>query len=191
LRYLQKSGDYHSEKLYLVHGIESTENQALKSIVAWEIKRPAKQFDDIFYEFQFGRQHQTCLSVIILKQIKTNSFMLTKTPGIIIDNDATGAFYHVICGLALISPRSIGFATAMLGITWNKCKCLIKTGFGVSNIFYQSTYYKQTFGLGQGSTAASDIWCIINGIIMHIVATYFIGIVIISVSGTVQHKSAC
>jgi hypothetical protein len=31
-------GDYRSEKLRLVHGIEATENQALKISVAWEIK---------------------------------------------------------------------------------------------------------------------------------------------------------
>jgi hypothetical protein len=71
----------------------------------------------------------------------------------------------------------------MLGTTWNKRKCFINTGFGVSDRSYQSNDSKQKFGLGQGSTAASDIWCIIHGMLMHTVITYFIGIIYASVSG--------
>jgi hypothetical protein len=126
------------KKLRLVHGFEATENQALKISVAWEIKRLVKQFDDIFNEFQFVHPHQTCLSAIILKEITTDSFLLTKTPGIIIYNDATGALDRVICGIALLALRSIGFATSvtrMIGLTWSKRKCYTKTGFGVSNAF--------------------------------------------------------
>jgi hypothetical protein len=76
----------------------------------------------------------------------------------------------------------------MLRITWSKRKCFIKSCFGVSDIFYQSTDLQQTVGLGQGSTAASNVWCIVHGILMHKVATYFIGIILISVSNSVQHK---
>jgi hypothetical protein len=54
--------------------------------------------------------------------------------------------------------------------------------------FYQSTEENQTLGPGQGSTAATDIWCIIHGILMHTVATYFIGIILVSVSGIILHK---
>jgi hypothetical protein len=49
--------------------------------------------------------------------------MLTKTPGIIIDNDATGAFDRVIYGIVLLALCSIGFAssaTIMLGLTCSK-----------------------------------------------------------------------
>jgi hypothetical protein len=76
----------------------------------------------------------------------------------------------------------------MLGTTWNKRTCFIKTGCGVSERSYQSTEQKQTFGLGQGSTAASDIWCIVHGILMHTIATYFDGVIFVSVSGLIQHK---
>jgi hypothetical protein len=133
-------GGVRSEKLRLVHGVESTDNQALKSSVAWVIRRLVKQFDDIFYEFQFGHPHQTCLSAIILKELTIESFMLTKIPGIIIDSDATGDFNRVICGIALLALHIIGFATSvarMLGITWSKRECYIKTGFGVHESFYQ------------------------------------------------------
>jgi hypothetical protein len=46
----------------------------------------------------------------------------------------------------------------------------------------------QTFGLGQGSTAATDIWCIIHVILMHTVSTHFISIILVYVSGIIQHK---
>jgi hypothetical protein len=58
----------------------------------------------------------------------------------------------------------------------------------VSDSFYQSTDDKQTFGLRKGFTAATDMWCIIHGILMHTVSTYFIGIILVSVSGMIQHK---
>jgi hypothetical protein len=82
-----------------------------------------------------------------------NSLMLTKTPDIIIDNYATGSFDRVIFSIALLAFCSIGFApsvTRMIGLTWNKRKCYTKTGSGVSERFYQSMEYNQTFGLGQG-----------------------------------------
>jgi hypothetical protein len=76
----------------------------------------------------------------------------------------------------------------MLGTTWSKRKCFINTGFGgVSYISYQSTENKHNFSLGQGSTPPSNIWCIIHGILVHTVVTYFVGIILVSVSGTIQH----
>jgi hypothetical protein len=144
-------------------------------------------FNEIFCEFQFGRQQQTCLSAMILKQLTIDSFMLTKTPGIIIDNDANGAFDRVSNGLALVALHSLGFArsiTCMLVLTWSNRKCYIKTGFGISD---QSTQSKQNGGLGQGSTAASDTWCVIHGVLMHTIATFFIKIVLVSVS-KIYHK---
>jgi hypothetical protein len=77
--------------------------------VAWHIKRLVREHHNIFYEFQFGRHRQTCISAIILKQLTIDSFVPTKTPGIIIDNDAIGAFDRVINGFALIALRSLGF----------------------------------------------------------------------------------
>jgi hypothetical protein len=76
----------------------------------------------------------------------------------------------------------------MLGTTWSTRKCHINMVLGVSECYYQTTAHKQTFGIGQGSTSASDIWCIILGILIHTVATYFIGIVFVSVSGFIIHK---
>jgi hypothetical protein len=76
----------------------------------------------------------------------------------------------------------------MLGSAWSNQKCLIKSGFGVSDRFYQYTEYKQTLGLEQGSIEATDTWCIIHWIIIHTVTTYFIGIILIYVYGMIQHK---
>jgi hypothetical protein len=147
----EKPGNFKSETLLLVHGVEVTENQTLKIGVAWQIKRLVRKYDNIFYEFQFGRPHQTCISATILKQITVNSFILMNTPGIIIDNDVTGAFDRVINDIALIALFSLGFSLViirMLGFTWRTRKCFIKTGFGISQRHYQATPSNQNFGLG-------------------------------------------
>jgi hypothetical protein len=119
----KKPGNFKTETIRLVHGVEATENQTLNIGVAWQIKRLVREHHNIFYEFQFGRPHQTCRSAIILNQLTIDSFVLTKTPGIIIDNDATSAFDRVINGLALIALRSLSFSimvTRMLGLTRRK-----------------------------------------------------------------------
>jgi hypothetical protein len=51
-----------------------------------------------------------------------------KIPDIIIDNDATCAFYRVINGLAIIALISLGFffmVTRVMGLTWRNRKCYI------------------------------------------------------------------
>jgi hypothetical protein len=136
----KKPGNFKSESLRLVHGIEATENQTLKIGVAWQIKRLVREHEDIFYEFQFGRPNQTCPSTIILKQLTIDSFVLTKNHGIIIDKDATGAFDRVINGIALIALRSLAFylmVTRMIGLAWRNRKCYIKAVFGIYTSYYQ------------------------------------------------------
>jgi hypothetical protein len=126
----KKPGNFKTETICLVHGVEATENQTLKIGVAWKIKRLFREHHDIFYEFQFGRPRQTCLIAIILKQIAIDRFFLTKTPVIIIGNDATGAFDRVINVCALIELHILGCSivfTRILGLTWRKRKCYIKT----------------------------------------------------------------
>jgi hypothetical protein len=76
----------------------------------------------------------------------------------------------------------------MLGITWRNRKCYIKTGLSISTHYYQSSTNTKNVGLGQGSTAASDIWCIINGILMHILAASYIGFAVFSVSSKIVHR---
>jgi hypothetical protein len=65
---------------------------------------------------------------------------------------------------------------------------MLNVKFGVSERLYQSTEEMQTFGIVQGSTAATDIWCIIHGILMHTVSTHFISIILVYISGTIQQK---
>jgi hypothetical protein len=63
----KKPENFKSETFRLVHGIEATENQMLKIGVSWQIKRIVCEYDNIFYKFQFGHPHQTCISAIILE----------------------------------------------------------------------------------------------------------------------------
>jgi hypothetical protein len=91
----------------------------------------------------------------------------------------------------LIALHSLGFyltVTIMLGITWHRRNCYVKTGFGISEWYYKSSTSKQSVGLGQGSTAISDIWCVINGAIVHTLASIYSGFMIHSVYSNIIHK---
>jgi hypothetical protein len=70
----------------------------------------------------------------------------------------------------------------MIGNTWSGRKCHVNTAFGVSARSYSSTLVKLLYGLGQGSTLATDIWVILHGLVMNAIALSFIGILILSIS---------
>jgi hypothetical protein len=120
-----------------------------------------------------------------------DSVNVTKTPAVLHDIDATKAFDLVINGIALLDLRSIGFqeaVTTMIGKTWSRRKCHVKTAFGVSTNSYISTLANLLYGLGQGSTPATDLWGILHGLVMNALALAFIGILIISVSKQRRHE---
>jgi hypothetical protein len=123
-----------------------------------------------------------------------DSVNLTKTPAVLHDIDATKAFDLVINGIALLDLRSIGFqesVTNMIGKTWNRIKCHVKTAFGVSTNSCSLTLANLLYGLGQGSTQATDLWGIIHGLIMNALELSLIGIIILSVSKQRQHERIC
>jgi hypothetical protein len=76
----------------------------------------------------------------------------------------------------------------MIGKTWSRRKCQIKTAFGVSMISYSSTLTNLLYGLDQGITPVTDLWGILHGLVMNVLALSFIGILILSISKQLQHE---
>jgi hypothetical protein len=76
----------------------------------------------------------------------------------------------------------------MIGKTRSGRKRHLKMAFGVSARSYSSTLAKLLYGIGQGSTPATDLCGIIHGLVMNTPALSFIGILIISVSKQHQHE---
>jgi hypothetical protein len=58
----------------------------------------------------------------------------------------------------------------------------------VSANSYRSTLTKLLYGLGQGSTSETEIWGVLNGLIMHAAALAYVGILFLSVSGLLRHE---
>jgi hypothetical protein len=146
--------------------------------VAWKIKQLKKNHKGIFHEFQFGKPKSTCISAIILKTLAIDSINVTDTPAVIDNIDETKSFDLVINGIALLSLRSIGFQesyTNMIDKTWSGIKCHVKTA-------------KPLYGMCQGSTPTTDLWGMIQGLVMNALAFSFIGILIISVSKQRQYE---
>jgi hypothetical protein len=78
----------------------------------------------------------------------------------------------------------------MICKTWSRIKCHVKTACGVSTNSYISTLTDLLYGLGQGSTLATDLWGL-HGLVINALALSFIGILIISVSKQCQHERIC
>jgi hypothetical protein len=64
----------------------------------------------------------------------------------------------------------------------------VKTAYGVSAESYRSTLTELLFVIGQYSTAAMDIFGVLHGLVMHAAALAFMGILFLSVSGTLRHE---
>jgi hypothetical protein len=62
------------------------------------------------------------------------------------------------------------------------------TAFGISARSYSSTLAKLLYGIGQGSTPATDLSGIIHGLVLNALALCFIGLLILSVSKQRQHE---
>jgi hypothetical protein len=105
--------------------------------------------------------------------------------------DATKAFDLVVNGVDLLALCSLGSPeslTTMIGKLWSGRRCHVKTAHGVSEESYRSTLTELLFGIGQGSTAATDIFGVLHGLIMHAAALVFIGILFLSVSDILHHE---
>jgi hypothetical protein len=76
----------------------------------------------------------------------------------------------------------------MIGKTWSRRKCNTKTAFRVSERSYRSKLEELIYGLGQGSTPATNLWGIIHGLVINALALSFIGILILSISKRLQHE---
>jgi hypothetical protein len=156
----KKPGYHNPEAMHIIHIAEPMENQSLKIGVACKIKQLVKKHNRIFNEFQFGRPNSACISAIILKTISKDSINITKTPAVLHDIDASKAFDLVLNGVSLLALRSLGFPeslTMMIVNIWSGRRCHVKIAYGVSAESDRSTLTELLFGLGQGSTSATDI----------------------------------
>jgi hypothetical protein len=155
-----------------------------------ENKKLVKMHTGIFHEFQFGRPKNTCISAIILKTLSINIIHVAEIPVVIHDIDEATAFDLVINEVALLALRSLGFhgsLTTMIVKLWSGRRCHVKTGNGVSTESYTSALTELLFGIGQGSTATNGIFGVLHGLVMHAAALFFVGILFLSMSGTLRH----
>jgi hypothetical protein len=76
----------------------------------------------------------------------------------------------------------------MIDKLWSRRLCHVKTAYGVSAESYRSTLTELLFGIWQDSTAATDIFGILYGLVMYVSALVFIGIIFLSMSDTLRHE---
>jgi hypothetical protein len=177
--------------MHIIHIVEATEKQSLKIGVEYKIKHLVKPYTGIFHEFQFGRPKSTCISVIILKTISIDTINITNMTAVLHDIDASNAFDLVVNGIALLALRILGFPeslTMMIRKLWSGRGCHVKTSYGISEESYRSILTELLFGIGQGSTAATYIFSVLHGLVMHAAALVFVGIPLLSISGLLFHK---
>ena len=125
-------------------------------------------------ESQYAKKRSRPIEAVLLKQLYYDYLRITKTPGVVISNDAQGCFDRVSLAVGAILFRRLGVpnrAIRSLFSTLAQMKHYVRTAHGDSNIYYTSTNERPLEGGGQGNGAAGPMWIAISIVLLNIIVT--------------------
>jgi hypothetical protein len=107
------------------------------------------------------RPNRRAIDPVFVDATQTEMAMVTRTPLVKINNDATACFDRILVHLLNLCLRSYGMLkklTKILGELLRVARYAIKTGIGISKETYQHSDESPAFGSGQGSAALAQGW---------------------------------
>jgi hypothetical protein len=115
---------------------------------------------------QFGfRKGKSTEDVILLKNLSYQLMAMTRTDGVIFDNDARACFDRMIPNMWNLCAQQLGLDTKICDFhasTLKEARYRLKTSIGISETSYSSTETTPFYGAGQGARNAATIWTIIS-----------------------------
>ena len=107
------------------------------------------------------RPNRRAIDPVFVDVTQTEMAMVTRTPLVKFNNDATACFDRILVHLLNLCLRSYGMPkklTKILGELLKVARYAIKTGIGISEETYQHSDESPAFGSGQGSAASAQGW---------------------------------
>ena len=107
------------------------------------------------------RPTRRAIDPVFVDVTQTEMAMVTRTPLVKFNNDATACFDRILVHLLSLCLRSYGMPkklTKILGELLRVARYAIKTGIGISKETYQHSDESPAFGSGQGSGASAQGW---------------------------------
>jgi hypothetical protein len=107
------------------------------------------------------RPSRRAIDPVFVDDTQTEMAMVTRTPPVKFNNDATAYFDRILVHLLNLCLRSYGMPkklTTILGELLKVARYAIKTGIEISKETYHHSDESPAFGSGQGSTASAQGW---------------------------------
>jgi hypothetical protein len=107
------------------------------------------------------RPNRRAIDPVFVNVTQNEMAMVTRTPLVKFNNDATACFDRILVHLLNLCLRSFGMPkklTTILGELLRVARYAIKTGIGISKETYHHSDKSPVFGSGQGSAASAQGW---------------------------------
>ena len=161
------------DSLRTIHLLEADFNTATKLIFAQRTMQHAMEHDQIPAS-QYAKKHSRPIEAVLLKWLYYDFLRITKTPGIVISNDARGCFDRMALAIGAIAFMRLGVprnAIKSLFGTLSSMKHFVRTAHGDSSEYYEGSKSRPLQGGGQGNGAAGPMWIAISIILLSIIST--------------------
>ncbi len=118
------------------------------------------------------RHSVTLMVITIAVLLKTLTYKLScilQTNLGTFDNNAKSCYDQIVNGLAMVAARRLGMPDLVIAVQAGvlaAMKYLVKTTFGVSSNYIQSSEAGILFGTGQGSRASLAVWLTLSVILL-------------------------
>jgi hypothetical protein len=131
----------------------------------------------VLSDLQFGaRSGYMCISCVLLKRLSYDIIRQLRTTAVAFDKDAKACYDRMIPSIGVILARGVGVdksVTTTLATTTKRMKFHVKTAFGVSPGYFNTTSTVAILGLLQGSAAVGALWALFLSLLFKVLDERF------------------
>lgn len=156
-------------RLRVIHLFEADYNFFLKLMWASRLVHRGEDTNQLGSQQYGSRARLSALDPTILKRLTYDLSRILRSNLGTFDNDAKSCYDRIINSIAMIAAQRLGMSAEAIavhaGVLW-AMQYSIKTMYGVSEGYYQSTKDATLFGTGQGSGASPAAWLTISIVLL-------------------------
>jgi hypothetical protein len=156
-------------RLRIIHLFEADYNLFLKIFWARRLVQRGEKYQQFGESQQGSRSGRRANDAVLLKRLTYDLTRQQRSNLGTFDNDAKSCYDRIVNGLAMIAAQRLGMPPSAIAThagTLHKMQYAIKSAFGVSEGYVQSSPGAFLFGTGQGSGASPAVWLTISTVLL-------------------------
>ena len=156
-------------RLRIIHLFEADYNLFLKLLWAKRLIARGEEHNQFGEAQQGSRKGRTATNAVILKRLTYDLTRIQRSNLGTFDNDAKSCYDRIVNSLAMLVSKRLGMPDEAIrthaGVL-SSMRYTVKTTFGISELYIQSTPGSFLFGTGQGSGASPAIWLMLSAVLL-------------------------